>query len=352
MSHPAGSADSVPVKAPHDWLSGIVRVFLDSKLSLILILFSFIVGAGALLVTPREEDPQIIVPLADVYVNFPGHQAQEVEQLVATPLEKLLYQIDGVEYVYSTSRENQAIVTVRFYVGQDRERSLVKLFKKINENQDIIPAGVADWVVKPIEIDDVPVVTLTLTGSDSHTLRRIGEEITQRLATIPEVSRAYAVGGEPRTVRVDLEPDRLEAYHLSPLDVRRAIAASNVTLPGGDFSRGDAAIRTEAGLAISRGDQLPRLVVGVFDSRPIFLGDVARVHDGPAEVENYVRHGWGPACGFAPHEGSPGTLVLERARRGLLRPERRAGRFRPGRDDCPGQEKGHECRGLGKHRAP
>ncbi len=321
----SASAKGPTSKGHQDWLSEIVRLFLDSKLSIILIVFSLLLGGAALLVTPREEDPQIVVPLADVYVSFPGHSAKEVEQLVATPLEKLLYQIDGVEYVYSMSRENQAIVTVRFYVGQDRERSLVKLFKKINENLDIIPPGVAGWVVKPVEIDDVPILTLTLTpsphsfssqgkgakgeGSDSYTLRRVGEEVTQRLATIPEVSRAYVVGGEPRAVRVDLDPDRLEAYRLTPLEVRRAIRASNVTLPAGEFTRGDAALRVEAGRGVSRPDQLPQLVVGVFEGRPVFLKDIASVRDGPAEIESYVRHGWGPARGFAAHHGSPGTLV-------------------------------------------
>lgn len=305
----ASPAQAPSVKETHDWLSGIVRLFLDSNLSIILIVFSLLLGAGALLVTPREEDPQIVVPLADVYVRFPGHSPKEVEHLVAAPLEKLLYQIDGVEYVYSVSRENQAIVTVRFYVGQDRERSLVKLFKKINENVDIIPPGVAGWVVKPVEIDDVPVVTLTMTGSDSHTLRRVAEEVTQRLATISEVSRAYAVGGEPRAVRVELDPDRLEGYRMSPLEVRRALGASNVTLPGGEFTRSDAAVRVEAGRGVSRADQLAQLVVGVFHGRPVFLKDVATVGDGPAEIENYIRHGWGPARGFAAHPGSPGTLV-------------------------------------------
>ena len=119
-----------------------MRIFLESHLSIILIILSLIVGFAALWITPREEDPQIVVPLADVYVNFPGHTAAEVEQLVASPLERMLYQIDGVEYVYSMSRDDSAIITVRFYVGQDRERSLVKLFKKLNENAQAIPPGV------------------------------------------------------------------------------------------------------------------------------------------------------------------------------------------------------------------
>jgi multidrug efflux pump subunit AcrB len=164
-------------QSPSDPLSRIVRIFLESNLSIILIVFSIIVGIAALLITPREEDPQIVVPLADIYVNFPGHSASEVEQLVSSPLERVLYQIDGVEYVYSMSKENQAIITVRFYVGQDRERSLVKLFKKMDENRDQVPPGVTGWVMKPVEIDDVPVTTLTLKGTDqdTHSLRRIGE---------------------------------------------------------------------------------------------------------------------------------------------------------------------------------
>ena len=158
---PAGGAGKPKV---HTFTDAIVRAFLNSSLSLILILLAVVLGLAALFITPREEDPQIVVPLADVYVNFPGHSAAEVEQLVATPLEKLLYQIDGVEYVYSMSREGQAIITVRYYVGQDRERSLVKLYKRIDENIDLVPPGVTGWVVKPVEIDDAPIVTLTLTG--------------------------------------------------------------------------------------------------------------------------------------------------------------------------------------------
>jgi multidrug efflux pump subunit AcrB len=304
-------AASHPGPGRHDILSRIVGVFLDSKLSAMLILFSLLAGGAALLVTPREEDPQIVVPLADVFVSFPGHSAAEVEQLAATPLERILYQIDGVEYVYSMARENQAIITVRFYVGQDRERSLVKLFKKINENLDVVPPGVTGWVVKPVEIDDVPILTLTLAGTDSHTLRRLGEEAVERLAAIPDVSRAYVVGGEPRTVSVDLDPDRLQAYSLSPLEVQRSIAGANVTVSGGDFTHGDAVRHVEAGIAVRRPEQVGQLVVGVSRDQPVFLKDVATVRDGPAEITSYVRHGWGPARGFEERAGSPGTLLGE-----------------------------------------
>ncbi len=297
----------------HHFTNKIVKAFLESNLALILILLATVVGLAALGLTPREEDPQIVVPLADVYVNFPGHSASEVEQLVATPLEKILYQIDGVEYVYSMSRENQAIITVRYYVGEDRERSLVKLYKKMDENLDLVPPGVTGWVVKPVEIDDVPVVTLTLASgsSDDMTLRRVAEEITERLAGVKDVSRAYVVGGRPRVVQVLLDTDGMAAHRVSPLDVQRAFQGANVLQTAGDFRSQDQLVRVEAGQPFTSAGELRNLVVGVFDGRPVFLKDVARVEDGPEEVANYVRHGWGKAQGFTHHEYFPGTILGE-----------------------------------------
>lgn len=291
----------------------IVKVFLETNLSLILILLATVVGLAALGLTPREEDPQIIVPLADVYVTFPGHSAAEVEQLVTIPLEKILYQIDGVEYVYSMSRENQAIITVRYYVGEDRERSLVKLYKKIDEHLDIVPPGVSGWVVKPVEIDDVPAVTLTLAGAagDDTSLRRVAEEVTQRLAGVKDVSRAYVVGGRPRVVQALLDPDRMAAHHVSPLEIQRALQGANVQQTVGDFRSRDQLIRVEAGQPFADARQVRDLVVGVFDGSPVFLKDVANVEDGPAEITNYVRHGWGPARGFTKEDTFPSTVLGE-----------------------------------------
>ncbi len=291
-------------QGPSDPLSRIVRIFLESNLSIILIVFSIIVGVAALLITPREEDPQIVVPLADIYVNFPGHSASEVEQLVSSPLERVLYQIDGVEYVYSMSRENQAIITVRFYVGQDRERSLVKLLKKMDENRDQVPPGVTGWVMKPVEIDDVPVTTLTLKGTDqdTHSLRRIGEEMVERLAEVPQVSRAEVIGGEPRAIRLNIDPERMRGYGLSVLEIQRAIQGANVSLPAGELTLNDQLVQVETAAAIGRPEQLNELVVGVVDGRPVFLKDVATIEDASAEISSYVRHGWGAARNFAKEE--------------------------------------------------
>ncbi len=304
----------LPSSQEHHFTNKIVKIFLESNLSLILILLATVVGLTALGLTPREEDPQIVVPLADVYVNFPGHSAAEVEQLVTTPLEKILYQIDGVEYVYSMSREGQAIITVRYYVGEDRERSLVKLYKKIDEHLDIVPPGVIGWVIKPVEIDDVPVVTLTLAGksSDDMTLRRVAEELTERLAGVKDVSRAYVVGGRPRVVQVEMDPDRMAAYHVSPLVLKTAIQAANVNQTAGEIRSKDRLIRVDAGQPFSDPQQVLDLVVSVFDGRPVFLKDVAQVVDGPEEVNSYVRHGWGPARGFTKHEYFPGTVLGEK----------------------------------------
>jgi multidrug efflux pump subunit AcrB len=302
---------NLPLGQEHNFTNRIVKIFLESNLSIILILLAAVVGLVSLGITPREEDPQIIVPLADVYVNFPGHSAAEVEQLVTTPLEKILYQIDGVEYVYSMSREDQAIITVRFYVGEDRERSLVKISKKLNENIDIVPSGVAGWVVKPIEIDDVPVVTLTLTSnsSDDMTLRRVAEELTERLAGVQDVSRAYVVGGRPRVIQVLMDTDRMAAYSVSPLEIQRAIQGANVRQTSGEIRKDDRLIRVETGEPFNSAREIGDLVVGVFNNRPVFLKDVATVEDGPEEVANYVRHGWGSARGFTEHEFFPGTIL-------------------------------------------
>ncbi len=295
----------------HGFTNAVVHAFLHSNLSLILIVLAAAIGITTLAVTPREEDPQIVVPLADVIVSFPGHGAAEVEQLVSTPLEKLLYEIDGVEYVYSMSRDEQAIITVRFYVGEDRERSLVKLYKRIDEHADIVPPGVSGWVVKPVEIDDVPIVTLTLSsdGSDEYVLRRVAEEMINRLATVEDLSRAYIVGGLSRTVHVYLDRDRMRAYGVAPLEIRRAIEITNRTGISGDFSRHDQVIRIEAGTALVRAEELAGLVVGVRGDRLILLKDVCDIVDGAEERAAYVRHGWGPARGFDMHEGFTGTLI-------------------------------------------
>ena len=281
-------------QGPRGLIPRIVRPFLTSKLSILLILASLAVGTAAILVTPREEEPQIVVPLADVFVQAPGASAEEVEKLVATPLEQLLWQIDGVEYVYSTSHRDRAVVTVRFYVGEDRERSLVKLHNKIAMNVDQAPPLVQGWVIKPVEIDDVPIVNLTLYSKrySDHELRRIGEEVLSRLSEVEDISRTTIVGGRKREIRVELLPERMSGRKVGPLQVLEALRATDAAVTAGDFAKANRSVTVTSDSFVGSAEEVRRLVVGVHEERPVYLEDVARVLDGPEEGDHYTRIGF------------------------------------------------------------
>ncbi|UCE60766.1 MAG: efflux RND transporter permease subunit [Phycisphaerales bacterium] len=278
--------------------SRIVEMFLHGNLSAMLVILSLIAGAVALLVTPREEEPQIIVPLADVHISVPGASAEEVERQVALRLEKMLYQIDGVEYVYSMSRPHEAVVTVRFYVGEDREDSLVKIYNKIQSNTDAIPPQVAGWVVKPIEVDDVPIVDIAL-WSDRHddfALRRVAEEMESRIQSVPNTGRTRIVGGRPRQVRIEFDTQLLAGRQVSPEQLANALRGMNTALPGGSLDANNESLLIEAGDAFANVDEIRRLVVAAPRGNPVYLGDVAEVVDGPTEPLTYTRIGFGPAA--------------------------------------------------------
>jgi len=283
----------------HSLASRIVDKFLGGNLSIILIIVSLLIGAAALLLTPREEEPQIEVPLADVFVHMPGASAEEVEKLVATRLEKLLWQVDGVEYVYSMSRADLAIVTVRFYVGESRIDSLVKLHDKIRSNLDLVPPGVTGWVVKPVSVDDVPIVNLTLYHDrlSDHELHRIAEEVVERLQSVENTNVTTVIGGRPRQIRIDLDSQALAARALTPLDVQRALDGANLELPAGSFAQGNERILVRGGAFLASAEEVADLVLAVRDGAPVYLRDVCRVTDGAAEADSYTRLRFGPASG-------------------------------------------------------
>jgi len=275
----------------------IVRAFVVGPLSPLLLVVSALAGIVAVLATPREEEPQIVVPMADVFVSFPGASAEEVEKLVATPLEKLLWQIDGVEHVYSISERDRAVVTVRFFVGEDRERALIRLQSRIDAHRDRVPPGVTGWIVKPVEIDDVPIVLLTLwspTATDD-TLRRCAEEFAARLDVVEDLSRTEIHGGRRREVRVELDPEALAGHGLSPLEVARALRAADASLNAGAFDRADRNVAVIAGPFVGGRRDVELLVIGAHARRPVYLRDVARVIDGPEERVARVQLTFGPA---------------------------------------------------------
>ncbi len=303
MSDSGNQPDAVTTiddEANRPLLTRMVAVFLRGDIAILFTVVSLAIGAAALLLTPREEEPQIIVPMADVMIRAPGLSAEEVERQVTQPLEKLLYQIDGVEYVYSMSQHGRSIVTVRFYVGQDREDSLVKLYNKVDSNIDQIPPTVSSWVVKPVEIDDVPIVIVSLWSDDvarhgDHELHRIAQELQNDLQAIPDTNRVWITGGRPREVRVELDAQRMASRRTSPLQIATALRQSNVHARAGRFEQQNRSFVVEAGTIFEDAGQLKNLVVHVVDDRPVYLKDVADIIDGPAEPQGYSWIGFGPA---------------------------------------------------------
>ena len=276
----------------------IVESFLVSRMPIILIILCLLAGIAALVATPREEEPQIVVPVVDVMISFPGASAKEVENLVTINLERRLWEIDGVEYVYSLSKPGAAVVTVRFYVGEDREESLLKTHSKIMAYVDRVPQGVAGWVVRPVEIDDVPIVTFALFSDfySDYELRRVADEIVHRVQSIPDTGRAYVVGGRKRQVRVLLQPEKMASRHVSVLEIERALKGANVNLRAGTMNRMNREMIVEAGPFLKSALDLNDLMVGLHDGRPVFLRDVADIVDGAEESVSYTRIAFGPGA--------------------------------------------------------
>ncbi|ABB33341.1 acriflavin resistance protein [Geobacter metallireducens RCH3] len=284
----------------------IAKAFINSKLTPLIVLAALLLGVYAVLVTPREEEPQIVVPMIDVYLPMPGSTPKEVEERVVVPFEKVMWELPGVEYVYSMSRPGMGIVTVRFLVGEDMEKSLVKLYNKVMEKRTMLPPGAGEPMVVPKSIDDVPILTLTLWSDryDSQTLRRLGRELCDELKKGTNVAETRITGGLSRQLSVRLDSARLAAYSLSPLQVMGAIQGGNARLSSGSFDAGNRELLVDTGGFIASADDARRLVVSARDGRPVYLSDVATVVDGPEEPRDYVSFGLGPA---ADHKGISGN---------------------------------------------
>ncbi len=290
----------------------VAQAFIHSKLTPLVVVASILLGVAAVALLPREEEPQIKVPMVDVLVAMPGFSAQEVEERATRPMEKLLWEIPGVEYIYSTSRPGEALTIVRFKVGEDVERSLVKLNQKLQANFDRIPAGVSHPLIKPRSIDDVPILALTFHSAtyDHLTLRRVAAEVDDAIKQVPLVAETMLIGGAKRQVRVLLDPVRLASRQLTVADVVPMLQQANREGVAGDLTRDNREVRLKTGGFLVDARDVGNVVVGVFQRRPVYLRDVAEILDGAEEPAQYVFFGAGAAVAARADEQAAVTLSV------------------------------------------
>ncbi|WP_425060384.1 Multidrug resistance protein MexB [Sporomusa carbonis] len=313
----------------------LAKAFIDSKLTPILVLMSLLLGVFAVTLMPREEEPQIVVPMLDVMVSYPGAAAAEVENRVTKPMEQLLWEIPGVEYIYSIAKPGSNLTIVRFRVGENAEDSLVKLYNKLMSNYDRIPSGVSQPLIKARSIDDVPILAVTLwsdkPGYSGYELRRVAVELAEQLKKDDAVSEITLIGGQKRQIRIQPDPVKLAAYNLSLGQIADTTAQANFLLASGNIQQGNKEVKLDAGRLLADIKDVENIVVGVYNNRPVYLKQVATVLDGPEEPDQYVfmdvgaggeskglhAEGNGPyeavTLSLAKKKGANATVVAERA---------------------------------------
>jgi len=278
--------------ASHGLAGRIAEAFVNSKLTPLLVIVSVLLGLFAVIALPREEEPQIKVPMIDVMVSMPGASAKEIEERATRPMEHLLWEIPGVEYIYSTSKSGEALLIVRFLVGSDLEKSLVLLNEKLRANFDRIPPGVGMPLVKPRSIDDVPILALTFHSKthDHLTLRRLAAEVNDAVKQVPLVAETTLLGGNKRQLRVQLDPARLASRNLSPAGLVPMIQQANRQFASGGLVADDKEIAVETGAFLATAEDVGNIVVGVNNGKPVYLREVATILDAAEEPTQYVLH--------------------------------------------------------------
>lgn len=279
-------------------LSGnIAKAFMQSKLTILLMIAFLLIGGYSTLFIPREEEPQIEVPTADIFVRYPGASPKEVEARISQPLEKLISNVKGVEHVYSTSMAGQAMIIVQFYVGEDVERSLVKLYNELMKNMDKMPPGVSLPLVKTRTIDDVPVLGLTLWGEryNDYDLKQIGQVLSNEIKKVPDVASIAVIGGRSREVSVTLDKDKMAQSRVDFLSIAQQIQAGNVQMQAGNITRHDSVFFVEAVNFLTGREEAENLIIGTNQGQPVYLKQVATVEDGPERPSQYVFYGNGLA---------------------------------------------------------
>ncbi len=273
----------------------LAAAFIDSKLTVILVVASLLLGLMAVSLLPREEEPQIKVPMIDVLVAMPGATPREVEERISIPMEKLLYELPGVEYIYSTSMAGKSLLVARFYVGEDLETSIVRLNQKLQTNFDRIPHGVSPPLIKPHTIDDVPILALTFHSAayDHYTLRRLAAQVDDEIKSIFEVAETNLIGGSRRQVRILFDPLKLAARNLSVAELIPRLQEANRQDRTGILRSLDREVTLQTGTFLSSAREIGRIVVGVYGGNPVYLDEVAEIVDGPEEPGDYVLFGRG-----------------------------------------------------------
>jgi multidrug efflux pump subunit AcrB len=301
------------VEGNHRGFAGaLAAAFVRSRLTPLIILTTVLLGIAATVLLPREEEPQIKVPMIDVLVSMPGSSVEELENRVTRPMEKLLWEIPGVEYVYSTSRDGSSMAVVRFKVGHNIEEALIKLNQKLQTNFDRIPFGAARPLIKPKTIDDVPVLALTLHGGshDHYALRRMASELADELNRIPDIAETTIIGGTRRQVRVLLDPTRVASRNLSIAGLVPMLQQANRQLASGGLTMDNREFLLETGGFLADERDVSQVVVGVYAGKPVYLRDVAEISDGPEEPLQYVLHGAGASESSAPDEQPAVTITF------------------------------------------
>ncbi|EKT3965159.1 efflux RND transporter permease subunit [Flavobacterium psychrophilum] len=275
----------------------IAHFFINSKLTILLMVGLMIIGVYSSFLIPREEEPQINVPMADVMVGYPGASPSEVESRVVKPLEKILSNIKGVEHVHSMAMNGQAVLIVQFYVGQDVERSYVKLYDELAKHENMFPQGVYKPMVKTRSIDDVPMLGLTLWSDklDDFEIRQIAEEVTSEVEKVKDVAITREIGGRNRQVKVVLDKDKMAENGVDALGIMQMIQANNGSSQSGSFVNNDQEYLVTTGQFLKSSEDVENLVVGVNANLPVYLKQVASIQDGPATPSSYVSFGYGKA---------------------------------------------------------
>jgi len=275
----------------------IANSFINSPVTPLLMMAALVIGLLGLFFTPRQEDPKISVPMVDIFVQYPGASAEQVSSLVTDPLERIMSEIPGVRHVYSASRRGDAIVTVRFLVGENLEESIVKVHDKLQSNLDKMPPGVTHPLVKPIGIDDVPVVTVTLWSEelDDGLLRTLAQGVLQRIKEVPDTGKGFVVGGRSEQIRVEVSPERLNGFGISIDQVANTIRTANSERQAGSVEGGNTAYEVYTGAFLKNAEDVSRLVVGIRQGMPVYVRDVAEVFESPAETQQLVAFSSGAA---------------------------------------------------------